>query len=277
MIIKNISVDNFQQLDNFILETRTEFRENKSLIRKLFFSCIDLFIHLVTSMGNLKPSNKWENTREEDFLRVLGKIIEILTAIYYLYESGFYSSAFPLYRNICELSIIAIAIGYDPSLHHLWCNKHKTFKKTSKIIDKITESKKIPEGYKDYARFLQKEWERSSREYSHSLRREHVERKIVKERIFWGVTKYNYETQDNKVWSLVVLAFNMITLTSDVFNYESLVNENKIKHGQKILGDFQIIDKNISELEKEQNQTGNNCCPAPTKGIKDKITFVTAS
>ena len=252
MNIKNISIDNFQQLDNFILETRAEFRENKSAIRELLFSCIDLYIKSVTSMGNLKPLNKWENSREEDFLRVIGKIFEILTAIYYLYESGFYISPFPLYRNICELSIIAIAIGYDPSLHHLWCNKHKSFKKTSNIIVKISKSKKIPERYKDDARFFQKEWERSSREYSHSLKREHVEEKISKERIFWGVTKYNYETQDNKVWSLVVSAFNVIILTFDVFNYELLVNKNKIQNDRKIWGDFQIIDKDISELDKEQ-------------------------
>lgn len=243
---KSVNVSSFKEIDSFIISTRSEFRQNLTEIQKLFESSVNLFLSLIFKIGKLTPPNGWENSREEDVVRVFSKSFEFLLSIYYLYECGFYQTPLVFYRNLCELSVVGIAIGFDKSLYSKWKNNHRAFDKLSDVVNEVDKNPHILNETKKYSKFLLKEWERSSRDYLHLLKKRHVEDKVNNELLFLGIKKGDKEFQDSKIKSLVIFAMNLLLHLLDIFEIQKLSNEGKI-NGVLILSELTRIKDSVSQ------------------------------
>jgi len=228
MEIFQIDINNFHEIDKFVIEVRENFRKSLIPQQDLFSSCFNLFINLIKSISRLKSPQEWENTKGEDYLRVTSSAIELLICIYYQCESGFFESAKIIYRNIYELSLVAIAIGFDNNLYSKWKGKHRLFSNTEKIKASIFESKVISDNYKELSQFLFNEWKNCSQDYLHPRTRNHVENRIIGPRIHLGISKLSSEIIEEVSTNLSSSFFNLISLTIDVFNYDSKSKDESI-------------------------------------------------
>ena len=251
MVMNNIETKNFSELDNFVLSTRDLFRQNTSEPKKVFEKSIDLFISLSIILGDTKTPVQWKNSKEEDILRILVKIFECLLSIYYLYESGFFYSALTISRNIHELFLVAISIGFDKDLYAKWKYCHKDFKNLSMIKEQILASNYITDLWKEYAKHSFKEWVNCSDNYSHYLRQDQVENKITGSKMHIGIMQLSCEIEDIWLIPLGTIAANVLFLFDDIFNFEEIFSGSEVNKLNYYLDEIKSLSLMTTRMNKQ--------------------------
>lgn len=217
----------FSDLDRLCLEARRYFRshslQSQTEVECVFNLCLDLY----RSIGKFKKLEEWKDSRDEYTLGVLIQAIDIVLAMYYLSESGFWDSSLALKRNVVELMLTAIAIGYDSQCFADWKNTRDSFGDFNVILNKVQNSKNIPDTEKSLLPHLKKYWIESSQFFSHNIRMKSI-RTLPKNRQFELEPKIaEIEFQNKRLRTIRNMLTDIISISLGIFEYDKVVKYNK--------------------------------------------------
>lgn len=217
----------FGDLDRLCLEARRYFRshslQSQTEVEDTFNLCFDLY----RSIGKFKKPEEWKGSREEYTISVLIQLIETALAMYYLSESGFWDNALVLKRNVAELMLIAIAIGYDKQCFVDWKHERDCFDDFNKILKRVQSSTDIPATEKILVPHLKRYWIESSQLFSHNTRLKSI-RALPK----MGQFKFEPKTatgefQEKRLRTIRNILINVISISLGIFEYDTVVRHNK--------------------------------------------------
>jgi len=225
------NISSFSEFDSFVVSAREYFRQQAKQKQNEVGDTINLCFNFFKSVGKSREPKEWENSREEDVIKVLIKAIQVIFGMYYLSESGYYDLALSLKRNFTELLLVAIAIGYDKQNYIDWKNDRDNFQDVHKIGKKLFSSDNIPQPEKDLIPILLKYWDESSQLHSHQISKKAVEGgiKINNGDITLGSHIVKEEYQIMRLNTLRNMALNVITILLGVFDYGNLAEANRSK------------------------------------------------
>ncbi|MCJ7515923.1 MAG: hypothetical protein MUO89_08200 [Dehalococcoidia bacterium] len=220
-------VKEFQDIDRLCLEARKIFRshlpEKQGEVEFVFSVCLDL----LRSIGKFKKPEEWEDSREEYTLSVLIQAIETVLAMYYLSESGFWDNSLALKRNVAELILIAVAIGYDRQCFVDWKHERDSFNDYNKILRRVQDSTDIPDIEKSLLPHLKRYWLESSQLFSHNIRLKSI-RTLPKGGQFKFEPKLaEMEFQEKRLHTIRNMLIDIISISLGIFEYDAVVSRRK--------------------------------------------------
>ena len=217
----------FQDLDRLCLEARKLFRsgspQKQGEVELVFNVCLDL----LRSIGKFKKPEEWKDSREEHTLSVLIQAIETVLAMYYLSESGFWDNSLALKRNVAELMLIAVAVGYDRQCFVDWKHEREPFDDFNRVLRRVQASTDIPEVEKSLLPHLKRYWVESSQLFSHNVRLESI-RTLPKGGPFKFEPKLvQIEFQEKRLNTIRNMLIDIISISAGVFQYDVVVSRKK--------------------------------------------------
>lgn len=218
----------FGDLDRLCLEARKHFRDHllqsQEDIESVFNLCFDLY----RSIGKFKKPEEWQNSREEHTLSILIQTIETVLAMYYLSESGFWDNSLAFKRNVAELMLIAIAIGYDSQCFVDWKNERESFGDFNKILSRVQGSTNVPDIEKQQLLpHLKRYWIESSQLFSHNIRLRSI-RTLPKGGQFKFEPKIaEVEFQEKRLHTIRNILIDVISISLGIFAYGEVAKQRR--------------------------------------------------
>jgi len=130
----------FREVEELCQAARENFRNEALAKQTQFGEVVGLLFRVFQSVGKFKPPAEWRGSREEWVLSLLIQALEVVLAMYYLSESGFWDNALALKRNYVELLTAAIAVGYDKTCYVDWKNARKCVDSFEKLYRRAASS-----------------------------------------------------------------------------------------------------------------------------------------
>jgi hypothetical protein len=217
----------FEDLDRLCLEARKHFRshalQDQGDVESVFNLCFDLY----RSIGKFKKPEEWKDSREEYTLSVLIQTIETVLAMYYLSESGFWDNALALKRNVSELMLTAIAIGYDSQCFIDWKNERDSFSDFNKVLSRVQDSTNVPDIERSLVPHLKRYWIESSQFFSHNIRMRSIRTLPEVGQFKFEPKLADVEFQGERLHTIRNMLLDVISISLGIFEYGAVTKRRK--------------------------------------------------
>jgi hypothetical protein len=212
----------FEDLDRLCLEARKYFRshalQDQGDVESVFNLCFDLY----KSIGKFKKPEEWKDSGEEYTLSVLIQTIETVLAMYYLSESGFWDNALALKRNVAELMLTAIAIGYDSQCFIDWKNERDSFGDFNKVLSRVQDSTNVPDIERSLVPHLKRYWIESSQFFSHNIRMRSIRTLPEGGQFKFEPKLADVKFQGERLHTIRNMLLDVISISLGIFEYDEV-------------------------------------------------------
>lgn len=211
----------FQDIETLCQTARESFRSDLLAKQTQFGEVVDLLFRVLRSIGKLKPAVEWHESRQEWVLGLVIQALEIVLAMYYLSESGFWDNALALKRNYVELLTTAIAIGYDEACYVDWRHARKNASSFGKLYRRAADAAGVPQMEKDLLPVLKNYWAESSQGFSHKVKVDAVRALVTN-----GEARFEPKIAEaafgvSRLNALRNMTLNLISTLLGIFDYSS--------------------------------------------------------
>jgi len=250
-----LQVNNWQDIQNAIVETRQEFQKTTTPIKNLLESAVSVLFEALDLLSSVINKTDDETYTLKLHITAFGRIIAALATL----ESGFLDEAQMILRNAIELEIIGIDIFYNKASLDIWkkTDKEDLFLngdwniKVKNSYEKIKEDKKniYPHYEIVHVEHLRKQWKKFSNMTIHVHSREQIDKLYTPEGHFslirrpnLGGCKQYFNTYQNIIFNISVHLYEILKRPK----YLNLINKNK-----DLLNKANTFHKNYIRLKEE--------------------------
>jgi hypothetical protein len=220
-------VKDLSTIDGLCQQARSAFRANaahkQAELSKVFTLLIDVF----RSVGKMRSPEQWTGTKEEAAFEVLIQAIETTLSMYYLSESGFWDNALAMKRNVSELLLTAIAVGYDQQCFVDWKHSRSSADSFERLFKRVSSSQLVPDVEKSLLPHLKRYWVESSERFSHNISRKSI-RTISNQGQFQLEPKAaSSEFRDGRINTIRNIFLNVLSIALGMFRYDRVAFERR--------------------------------------------------
>jgi len=213
-------------------QAREQFRSYKQPYESDINKVFSLFIEVFQGIGILYSAEELAGSRQAAAIVVIVQAIEIVLAMYFMAEDGFWDTSLTLKRNYTELLLVGIAIGYDQQCYIDWKHERDNFDSFTKIYRRVEQNNLIPSPEKDLLPVLNKYWIESSRLYSHNIKRSSIRTMLAEGNIGLEPKVATNTFQEERTRTIRNMLVNIVSVLIGITDFARRAYEYREKYPQ---------------------------------------------